>query len=79
MIKERQMEGIRIRKEKGLYHGRQIGSVESPLMFLKKTKSQNIIKDLQNGYSMREISKMRNCSLSTITKVKKMSLEEVTS
>ena len=79
MIKERQMEGIRIRKEKGLYHGRQIGSVESPLKFLQKPKTQNIIKDLQNGYSMREISEMRSCSLSTISKVKKLSLEEVTS
>ena len=36
MIRERQLEGIRIRKEKGLYKGRQIGSVETPIMFLKK-------------------------------------------
>jgi DNA invertase Pin-like site-specific DNA recombinase len=75
MIKERQMEGIRIRKEKGLYKGRQIGSVVSPQRFLMKEKSKNILKDLENGYSMREITKMRNCSLSTINKVKKLSLQ----
>ena len=72
MIKERQMEGIRIRKEKGLYKGRQIGSVETPIMFLQKTKSQNIMKDLRNGYTIREITEMRKCSFSTINKVKRL-------
>ena len=72
MIRERQMEGIRIRKEKGLYKGRQIGSVETPMMFLQKTKSQNIMKDLRNGYTIREITEMRKCSFSTINKVKRL-------
>lgn len=81
MIDMRRTEGIKrtMELEPWKYSGRKIGSVESPFKFLQKPKSQNIIKDLQNGYSMREISEMRNCSLSTISKVKKLSLEEVTS
>lgn len=70
MIKERQMEGIRLRKEKGLYMGRQIGTKESNEKFLSKPKSKDILKDLGNGYSVREISKMRNCSYSTVYKVR---------
>ena len=70
MIKERQMEGIRLRKEKGLYMGRQIGTKETDEKFLSKPKSKDILKDLGNGYSVREISKMRNCSYSTVYKVR---------
>lgn len=72
MIKERQMEGIRLRKEKGLYMGRQIGTKESNEKFLSKPKSKDILKDLGNGYSVREISKMRNCSYSTVYKVRNL-------
>lgn len=72
MIKERQMEGIRLRKEKGLYMGRQIGTKETDEKFLSKPKSKDILKDLGNGYSVREISKMRNCSYSTVYKVRNL-------
>ena len=76
LIRERQMEGVRIRKSKGLYTGRKIGTKESIQKFINKTKSQLIIKDLNNGYTIREIMEMRKCSPSTIDKVKKnMSLE----
>ena len=73
MIRERQMEGIRIRKEKGLYKGRQIGTTDSIEKFLNKPKSKDILRDLDNGYGIREISEMRDCSFSTIYKVKKIS------
>lgn len=73
MIKERQMEGIRLRKEKGLYMGRQIGTKETNEKFLSKPKSKDILKDLSNGYSVREISRMRNCSYSTVYKVRDLS------
>ena len=74
MIDMRRTEGIKRTKElePWKYSGRKIGSVETPLMFLKKTKSQNIIKDLRNGYTIREISEMRKCSFSTINKVKRL-------
>lgn len=73
MIRERQMEGIRIRKEKGLYTGRKVGTKISPEKFLQREKSQMILKDLENGYSMKEIIFRCRCSYSTITKVKKYS------
>jgi len=72
MIKERQMEGIRIRKEKGLYTGRKVGTIISPEKFLQRKKSQMIIKDIENGYSTKEIIFRCRCSYSTISKVKKL-------
>ena len=70
MIRERQMEGIRIRQEKGLYTGRKIGTTVSPEKFLQREKSQMILKDLENGYSSKEIIFRCRCSYSTISKVK---------
>jgi DNA invertase Pin-like site-specific DNA recombinase len=75
MIRERQMEGIRIRKEKGLYKGRQIGTTISPMKFLTKEKPQKIMKDIDNGYTIREIMEMRKCSPSFVQKVKKLRKE----
>ena len=75
MIRERQMEGIRICKEKGLYKGRQIGTTIPPKKYLNFPKSIGIMKDLDNGYTIREISEMRKCGFSTIYKVKKMRTE----
>jgi DNA invertase Pin-like site-specific DNA recombinase len=72
MIKERQMEGINLRKVKGLYTGRHIGTTESKEKYLQKPKIQKIIKDIENGYTVREIMEMRNASPSTIIKVKKL-------
>ena len=42
-IRERQMEGIRIRKEKGLYRGRRINTRDTPTQLLKKPKSKKDI------------------------------------
>jgi len=75
LIRERQMEGIRIRKEKGLYGGRKIGTTISPMKFLQKEKSQKIKDYLNKGYTFVEISKILKCSLSTIQKVKGMMKE----
>ncbi len=74
LIRERQMEGIKIRKEKGLYGGRRIGTTDSTERFLKKKRSQDILNYLNKGtYSYDEISKILSVSTTTITKVKKMS------
>lgn len=74
LIRERQMEGIRIRKEKGLYCGRRVGTTESPDRLLKKEKSKKILDYLSKGtYSYHEISKILGVSSTTITKVKKVS------
>lgn len=73
LIKERQMEGIKLRKEKGLYHGRRIGTTDSPENFLKKKKSIEILKYLTKGtYTYDDICKLANCSPSTIVKTKKL-------
>ena len=75
MIRERQMEGIRIRQEKGLYTGRKIGTTVSPEKFLQLDKSQKIMKDLDNGYSVREIMEMRKCGSGLVSKVRKLRRE----
>ena len=70
MILQRQKEGIKIAKEKGLYRGRKVGTQESNEKFLKKGSSQKILKYLDKGYRYSEISKIVGCSYSTINKVK---------
>lgn len=73
MIKERQMEGISIRKLKGLYTGRKIGSIESSDKFLSKTKNKEVIKYLnEDRLSYSEISKVVGVSQTTIVKIKKL-------
>ena len=71
LIRERQMEGIRIRKEKGLYSGRRIGTTDTPERLLQKERSKQILKYIEKGYPVREIEKIVSCSKTTITKVRK--------
>lgn len=73
LIRERQMEGIRIRKQKGLYTGKRIGALTSPENFLKKKKSIAILNYLEKGtYTYNDISKLVGCSPSTIVKAKRI-------
>ena len=74
MILQRQKEGIKIAKEKGLYRGRKVGTQETNEKFLQKESSQKILKYLEKGYKYGEISKIVGCSFSTINKVKSISL-----
>lgn len=73
LLLERQKEMINIRKEKGLYTGRQIGTNDTPEKLLSKPKSKKILSYLNKGYSYNEISSIIPCSKSTIVKVKKIS------
>jgi DNA invertase Pin-like site-specific DNA recombinase len=74
LIKDRQMEGIRLYKEKcGGYTGRKIGTTISSEVFLKKPRSLKILEYLQKGYTIREIGSILKVSPSTIMKVKKLS------
>ncbi len=70
-IRERQMEGIRLRQEKGLYGGRRINTRDTPTQLLKKPKSKKILEYLDKGYTYHDISKIIPCSRTTIVKVKK--------
>ena len=74
MIDSRRKEGIErtMKLHPERYSGRKIGTTISPEKFLMKTKPQNIIKDLGNGYTTREIMEMRKCSPSMIQKVKRI-------
>lgn len=65
---ERQREGIAIAKAKGVYKGREKGSVESDEEFLAKYKS--VIKFLKKGQPLRDTAKLCNVSLGTVQKVK---------
>lgn len=73
LMLERQREMINIRKEKGLYTGRQIGTIETPEKFMSKPKNKKILSYLNKGYSYNEISSIIPCSKSTIGRVKKIS------
>ena len=79
MIDMRRTEGIKRTKElePWKYSGRKIGSVVSPENFLNQDKPQKIMKDLDNGYTIREIMEMRKCSPSLVIKVKKLRSEVI--
>ncbi len=70
-IRERQMEGIKIAKLKGVFLGRKKGTSEDALKFLSKPKNQKVVEYLKKGYSHSEISKIININMNTITKIKK--------
>jgi DNA invertase Pin-like site-specific DNA recombinase len=73
-IRERQMEGVRIAKMKGVYKGRKEGSKEDVLSFLSKEKNKKTLELLKKGYKGIEISKILGVHINTITKIKKMGL-----
>lgn len=73
-IRERQMEGIRIAKLKGVFKGRTKGSSEDILSFLSKDNNKKALDYLKKGYKAVEISKLTGLHLNTITKIKKVGL-----
>jgi DNA invertase Pin-like site-specific DNA recombinase len=70
-IKERQIEGIRIAKLKGVYNGRKKGSKEDVLTFLSKDKNKKAVDYLKKGFKGVEVSKLTGLNLNTITKIKR--------
>ena len=78
LIKERQMEGIRLFKERQGYTGRKIGTTVPAEVFLKKPRSLKILDYLQKGYTVREIGAILKVSPSTVVKVKKLSRQCMT-
>jgi DNA invertase Pin-like site-specific DNA recombinase len=73
LIKERQMEGIKLRQQRGLYTGRKIGSTVSSDAYLKLSRSIIILKYLSKGtLTYNEICKIVKCSPATIVKTKKL-------
>jgi DNA invertase Pin-like site-specific DNA recombinase len=75
MILQRQKEGIFIAKQKGLYRGRKVGTQETKINFIQKSRNQKILSYLEKEYPYSEISKIIGCSFSTINKVKTIKAE----
>lgn len=69
-IKERTAMGRAVYVQKGGQLGRPNGSTESEKKFLEKQKTQQILKLLEKGRSVREISAIVGCSSKTVQKVK---------
>jgi DNA invertase Pin-like site-specific DNA recombinase len=76
-IKERQLEGIKIAKMKGVYKGRVEGSKEDNLKFLGKEKNKKALEYLKKGYKAVEISKLTGVHINTITKIRKVGMSGV--
>jgi uncharacterized protein YerC len=64
------MEGIKVAQALGKFQGRKIGAVQTDEKLLQR--HQTIVKKLQKGISMRDISEITGSSSATICKVKKV-------
>ena len=76
-IRERQREGIKIAKAKGVYKGRVTGSKEDVLKFLSKPDNSKALSLLKKGYMAGEVAKLTELHPNTITKIKKYGLVKV--
>lgn len=73
-IRERQIEGIKIAKLKGVYKGRKEGSKEDVLTFLDKPKNKKALEYIRKGYKLNEAAKLSGVHLNTMTKIRKLGL-----
>jgi len=71
-IKTRAMEGIKVAQALGKFQGRKLGAVQSDEKLLNR--HQTIVKKIQKGISIRDISEITGASSATICKVKKVML-----
>ena len=74
-IKERQLEGVRIAKLKGVYKGRVEGTVEDVHAFLGKSKNKKALDYLKKGYKLNEAAKLAGVHINTMTKIKKLAFQ----
>lgn len=75
-IRERQMEGIKIAKLKGVYKGRKEGSIEDTLDFLSKPKNKKGLEYIKKGYRLNEAARLSGVHINTMTKIKKLAFIE---
>ena len=71
-IKERQLEGVRIAKLKGVYKGRVEGTTEDVHTFLDKPKNRKALEYIKKGYKLTEAAKLVGIHINTVTKIKKL-------
>lgn len=69
-IKMRALEGIKVAQALGKYQGRKVGATQTDEKLLQR--HQSIVKKLQKGISIRDISEITGASSATICKVKKV-------
>jgi len=62
-------------KQRGGRLGRPEGTSENEKVFLNKDLTQKIIKNLKKGLTIRDVSKIVDCSNKTIIKTKKLSIK----
>ncbi|MGG6229360.1 recombinase family protein [Tenacibaculum sp. SDUM215027] len=67
-LKERQMQGIKIAKAKGIYKGRKQGATMSDKDYLKRHK--DVVNLLKDGLSLNKISKLTGKAFVTVKAVK---------
>jgi DNA invertase Pin-like site-specific DNA recombinase len=72
-IRERQLEGVKLAKARGVYTGRKQGTKEDILKFLSKPKNKKAIEYLRRGMSNTEAAKLAGVHINTMTKIKKLS------
>lgn len=75
ILRRKQQAGVQRAKAQGKYKGRKKGTTENINKFLSKPKVLEILNDLAQGLSVREISDLRGCSNSTVFKVIKLDKE----
>lgn len=73
-IRERQLEGVKLAKARGVYTGRKEGTKEDILKFLSKPRNKKAIEYLRRGMSNTEAAKLAGVHINTMTKIKKLSL-----
>ncbi len=77
-IKERQREGIKLAKVRGVYLGRKPNSSEDALKFLSKEKNKKALDYLKKGYKANEAATLSGVHPNTVTKIRKLANMQVT-
>ena len=72
-IRERQLDGVKLAKARGVYTGRKQGTKEDILKFLSKPQNKKAIEYLKRGMSNTEAAKLAGVHINTMTKIKKLS------
>lgn len=73
-IRERQLEGVKLAKARGVYKGRVQGSKEDVQQFLSKPKNRKALDYLKRGMSLTEAGKLAGVHINTMTKIRKLAV-----
>jgi len=71
-IRERQLEGVRLAKARGVYKGRLKDTSEDVHTFLSKPKNRKALDYLKKGYKLNEAAKLAGVHVNTMTKIRRL-------